>query len=88
MKVVDTSIKGIQTGRGPNGELPIRREIDEWWFSKDLNDLNQRSLFIYALAELQKKGLTNLSPPDDSYFSIAGKMKTHRWLCICKLMAL
>lgn len=69
-------IKGIQTGRGPNGELPIRREIDEWWFSKDPNDLNQRSLFIYALAEFQKKGLKDPKKGDDeSYFSIAGKMK-------------
>ncbi|KAF2501891.1 Di-copper centre-containing protein [Lophium mytilinum] len=64
------AIKGIQTGRGPNGELPIRREIDEWWFSSDPNDLNQRSLFIYALIKFQNRGLDKND--DRSYLNIAG----------------
>lgn len=65
-------ITGIQTGRGPNGELPIRREIDEWWFSKDINDLNQRSLFIYAINAIQQRGLAPEKSDDRSYLSIAG----------------
>jgi tyrosinase len=65
------AIKGIQTGRGPNGELSIRREIDEWWFSPESNDLNQRSLFIYALDNFQKRGLDKND--DLSYLNIAGR---------------
>lgn len=64
------AIKGIQAGRGPNGELPLRREIDEWWFSPDPNDLNQRSLFIYALNKFQKRGLDQND--DLSYLDVAG----------------
>lgn len=68
------AIKGIQTGRGPRGELPLRREIDEWWFSPESNDVNQRSLFIYALQNLQKRGLEKND--DLSYLSVAGKNNT------------
>lgn len=66
------AIKGIQAGRGPNGQLPIRREIDEWWFSPEANDVNQRSLFIYALNNFQKRGLTKND--DLSYLDIAGSV--------------
>lgn len=64
------AITGIREALGPGPQVPLRREIDEWWFSKNENDLNQRSLFIYAL----QKFMSML--PDDpsglSYFSIAG----------------
>ncbi|KAL8832127.1 MAG: hypothetical protein Q9191_000449 [Dirinaria sp. TL-2023a] len=62
------AITGIKEGLGPGERVPLRREIDEWWFSKDENDLNQRSLFIYALEALMSMD------PDDmfSYFGIAG----------------
>jgi tyrosinase len=65
------AIKGIQAGRGPNGELSLRREIDEWWFSPKSNDLHQRSLFIYALNNFQKRGLDKND--DLSYLNLAGR---------------
>lgn len=62
-------ITGIKAGLGPGEQVPLRREIDEWWFSKNENDLNQRSLFIYALHNFM-----NIDPDEQlSYFSIAGK---------------
>jgi tyrosinase len=64
-------ITGIQAGRGPNGELPIRREIDEWWFSPELNDVYQRSLFVYALKNFQAQGFDKND--DLSYLNIAGR---------------
>lgn len=67
------AIKGIQAGRGPNGQLPIRREIDEWWFSPERNDVNQRSLFIYALNNFQKRGLNKND--DLSYLDVAGRWR-------------
>ncbi|KAL2070465.1 hypothetical protein VTL71DRAFT_13491 [Oculimacula yallundae] len=61
-------ITGIKKGLGPEGKVPLRREIDEWWASKEKNDVYQRSLFIYALNEFQQ-----MSPDDQlSYFAIAG----------------
>jgi hypothetical protein len=61
-------ITGIQKGLGPGEKVPLRREIDEWWFSENENDLNQRSLFIYALHEFQ-----TMDPEDfKSYFGVAG----------------
>lgn len=67
-------ILGIgQKGIGPNGELPVRREIDEWWFSSDRNDLNQQSLFILALQAFQVRGQDPEKPDPLSYLSIAGK---------------
>jgi tyrosinase len=68
------AITGIKKGLGPGAAVPLRREVDEWWFSKDKNDLYQRSLFIYALNEFMKMN------PDDqlSYFSIAGQSKNSR----------
>lgn len=62
------AITGIQKGKGPNGSVPLRREVDEWWFSKEKNDLYQRSLFVYALNYFK-----NIDPKErDSYFQIAG----------------
>lgn len=62
-------IQGIKEGHGPKqGQVPVRREIDEWWFSKDPNDRNQHSLFIYALQAFQTRGYDE---DDLSYFSIA-----------------
>jgi hypothetical protein len=66
------AITGIKKGLGPGEALPLRREVDEWWSSNDQNDLNQRSLFIYALNEFQ-----NMSANDQmSYFAIAGSSDT------------
>ena len=65
------AITGIKEGLGPGEQVPVRREIDEWWFSKNENDLNQRSLFLYALEELMA-----LDPEKEnlkSYFAIAGE---------------
>ncbi len=62
------AITGIKAGLGPGEQVPLRREIDEWWFSKDKNDLNQRSLFMYALRDFMK-----MDPKKQlSYFGIAG----------------
>ncbi|PVH87416.1 putative tyrosinase [Cadophora sp. DSE1049] len=61
-------ITGIKKGLGPGGKVPLRREIDEWWASKEKNDIYQKSLFIYALNEFQQ-----MSPDDQlSYFAVAG----------------
>ncbi len=61
-------ITGIKKRLGPGDKVPLRRELDEWWSSKDVNDLNQRSLFIYALHEFEK-----MSPDDQlSFFAVAG----------------
>ncbi|KAL4861988.1 hypothetical protein BDV12DRAFT_179541 [Aspergillus spectabilis] len=59
-------ITGIAAGKGPNGELPQRQEIDEW-SSKPANR-TQVVLFLKALKRLQEV------PPDnrDSFFQIAG----------------
>ena len=65
-------ISGIQNGLGPGEQVPLRREIDDWWFSKDVNDLNQRSLFIYALQKFMDMPPDPDNPNDLSYFSIAG----------------
>lgn len=65
-------ITGIKAGLGPGEQVPLRREIDEWWFSKDANDLNQRSLFIYALIEFMDMTPEPEDSNDLSYFSIAG----------------
>ncbi|CAG8971787.1 hypothetical protein HYALB_00001896 [Hymenoscyphus albidus] len=68
MSTSSYAITGIQAGKGPNGSVPLRREVDEWWFSSDRNDLYQRSLFIYALTEFMK-----IDPNDiKSYFAVAG----------------
>jgi tyrosinase len=62
------SITGIKAGVGPGGQVPVRREIDEWWFSKDKNDINQKSLFIYALHSFM-----SMNPDYQlSYFGVAG----------------
>lgn len=61
-------ITGIKDGLGPGEQVPLRREIDDWWSSKDKNDVNQRSLFIYALHEFMV-----MDPKDQlSYFGVAG----------------
>ena len=65
-------IEGIKEGLGPGEQVPVRREIDEWWFSPDANDLNQRSLFIYALHQFMSMIPKPEDPKDLSYYSIAG----------------
>jgi len=82
-------ITGIKKGLGPGGKVPLRREIDEWWASKEKIDVYQKSLFIYALNEFQQ-----MSPDDQlSYFAIAGihgqplaawdtKAPKNSWYCV------
>ncbi|CZS88976.1 uncharacterized protein RAG0_00474 [Rhynchosporium agropyri] len=74
-------ITGIKKGLGPGAQVPLRREVDEWWASKEKNDVYQRSLFIYALNEFQQ-----MSPDDQlSYFAIAVSWDTKApktsWYC-------
>jgi tyrosinase len=59
-------ITGIRAGKGPNGELPLRQDIDVW-SSKPENRV-QVVLFLKALKRLQDV------PPEnrDSFFQIAG----------------
>jgi tyrosinase len=67
-------IKGIQKGLGPSNdplrEVPLRREIDEWWESSDPVDVNQRTLFILALDSFQKMDPETML----SYFQVAGAL--------------
>lgn len=67
-------ITGIKAGLGPGDQVPLRREIDEWWFSKNENDLNQRSLFILALQKFMNITPNPEDPTDLSFFSIAGSL--------------
>ncbi|KAL3471608.1 hypothetical protein BJX99DRAFT_266607 [Aspergillus californicus] len=59
-------ITGISAGKGPDGELPLRQEIDEW--SSKPENRTQVVLFLKALKRFQEV------PPDnrDSFFQIAG----------------
>ncbi|KAL2825783.1 hypothetical protein BDW59DRAFT_145909 [Aspergillus cavernicola] len=59
-------IKGISAGKGPNGEVPLRQEIDEW--SSRPQNRTQVVLFLKALKRLQEV------PPENrnSFFQIAG----------------
>jgi tyrosinase len=62
-------ITGILGGRGPNGEVPVKMEVDEWWASKDPVHINQHTLCITALNKMYE-----MSPHDKlSYYQIAGK---------------
>ena len=67
-------ITGIQKGLGPSGDplrkVPLRREIDEWWQSSDLVDVNQKTLFILALDHFQKMDPETML----SYFQVAGEL--------------
>lgn len=66
-------ITGIRKSLGPGEQVPLRREIDEWWDSKDKNDLFQKSLYIYALNEFKK-----MDPKDQmSFFAIAGLQSSY-----------
>ncbi|KAI1290962.1 tyrosinase [Xylaria venustula] len=61
-------ITGIKDGLGPNGEVPVRRDFDEWSTSKDPKDKTQFILYLLALKRFQA-----VDPADrDSYFQIAG----------------
>jgi tyrosinase len=66
------AITGIQEGLrskdDPLRQVPLRREIDEWWASTDPVSLNQQSLFIYALNSFMQIDPTELK----SYFQVAG----------------
>lgn len=59
-------IKGIQEGRGPTGEIPLRRDADEWY--QDAKSKDQVNLFFLAMEHFQA-----MSPEHrDSYYQIAG----------------
>lgn len=60
-------IKGIKEGHGPSGEIPLRREVDEWY--EDPKNKDQVNLFFLALQEFQSIPVTER----DSYYQIAGK---------------
>ena len=61
-------IRGIQAGRGPNGEVPVRMEADDWWKSKRPIHVTQHSLALAALAKMY-----DTDPHDKlSYYQIAG----------------
>lgn len=61
-------IVGIQTGRGKNGEVPVKMEVDDWWGSKDPIHLNQQTLLFTALTKMYEA-----SPHDRlSFYQIAG----------------
>lgn len=63
-------ITGITAGLGPGAQVPLRREIDEWYASTNPNDQLQVSLFIIALLSFQE-----LDPQDTlSYFQVAGML--------------
>ena len=61
-------ITGISAGRGSAGQLPIRRDVDEWWLSNNPNDINQHSLMIQAMNIFEDMDVTTKL----SYFQIAG----------------
>lgn len=61
-------ITGIQEGFGPDGQVPARMEIDEWWNSDEEVHVNQVSLFIAALKAFQAMNHTEKL----SYFQVAG----------------
>ena len=46
-------IVGIKAGAGPNGQVPVRRDIDEWWQSNNVVDVNEKSLLIQAMTIFQ-----------------------------------
>ncbi|KAJ0417681.1 hypothetical protein BJY00DRAFT_315629 [Aspergillus carlsbadensis] len=61
-------IQGIKDGVSPDGKVPVRREINEWFYSKSQADGYQVVLFLLALDHFQQ-----MDPNDrDSYFQIAG----------------
>ncbi|KAI1377225.1 tyrosinase [Hypoxylon crocopeplum] len=61
-------ITGIKDGWGLNGQVPVRRDFNEWTASGDPKDRVQLVLYLLALKRLQA-----VSPDDrDSYFQIAG----------------
>lgn len=63
------AITGIKEGRGPDGQVPIRRDFDEWTQSTDSKDVIQVKLYLLALKQFQ-----SISPEKrDSYFQIAGR---------------
>ncbi|KAI1662837.1 tyrosinase [Daldinia decipiens] len=62
------SITGIKEGWDSNGQVPIRRDFDEWSQSTDAKDKIQVILYLLALKRFQA-----VSPEKrDSYFQIAG----------------
>lgn len=63
-------IIGLHDGIGPNGRVPVRREITEWQDSTDPTDDIQVQLFLLALSAFQARS----EHEKLSYFQIAGEM--------------
>ncbi|KAI1819881.1 tyrosinase [Xylaria intraflava] len=61
-------ITGIKEGRDAHGQVPVRRDFDEWSTSEDPKDRTQVILYLLALQNLQA-----VAPEKrESYFQIAG----------------
>jgi tyrosinase len=79
-------ITGIQKGLGPSDDplrkVPLRREIDEWWQSSNLVDVDQKTLFILALDYFQKMDPETML----SYFQVAGELFSSGPSCHCLLV--
>lgn len=71
------AITGIHGQTRPGDNVPIRRELDEWYFSKDINDVNQKTLFILALQRFQARGLDPDKNDDLSYLDVAGEVLSY-----------
>jgi len=62
-------IVGIPVGRGPNGEVPVRMEVDQWWASRKVIHVNQQTLLFTALSKMY-----DTSPHDKlSFYQIGGE---------------
>lgn len=70
-------IIGIKEGWGSNGQVPIRRDFDEWSQSTDAKDKIQVLLYLLTLKRFQA-----VSPEKGySYFQIAGEYCHLQGLC-------
>lgn len=68
-------IKGADPKSAADGSkpTPIRREIDEWWFSSKKEDVLQQTLMVRALQKFMAADPSN----DLSYFGIAGMQELY-----------
>lgn len=61
-------IRGIPVGFGPDGEVPVRMEVDEWYLSRKHIHKDQQTLLFMALGKMYD------TDPNDplSYYQIGG----------------
>lgn len=76
-------VTGIKDGIGSNGEIPLRREIDEWWSNGTRDPVieKQKYLFTTALQILHDRppvDKTTTQPSRLSYYQIAGTYTHNR----------